>query len=190
MSDFWTTSDGDDASKSDGSFESGGGFSLIPEDTRVLAVAEEAKNASWESDEYINIKWRVAKPEEYKNRIIFQKVKPWGEDPTKADKGKRMIAAIASNAGGGLFREMEKKKEPRPSDISLMQLCSRPMVLKLGIWMRSKDLRGNPIPKEQQEPGGNFVKEVSPVKGSEASAPPPKPAAKHAAVDFDSDIPF
>lgn len=178
MSVFWNTSDGQNLQQSEGKFEMGGGdIAPIPEDTSVLATAEEAKNSEYQGDEYLNIKWRVAKPAEYANRVIFQKVRVYDKDPSKADKAKKMLGAIAANAGGGLFTAMEQRKEAKPSDQSLAQLCNRPMVLKLGIWEL-----------EDKSKNGNWVKAVSPAK-AQATAPAPTP--KPAPVDnFDDEIPF
>lgn len=183
MSNFWNTSDGQSAQGTEGKFDLGGGdIAPIPDGTSVLATAEEAKNSEYQGDEYLNIKWRVAKPAEYANRVIFQKVRVYDRDAQKADKGKRMLAAIAANAGGGLFTEMAKRNESKPSDISLSQLCNRPMVLKLGVWEL-----------DDKSKNGNWVQAVAPAKAGAAaeSKPAPKPVAKPAPVDdFSEDIPF
>lgn len=186
MSNFWATSDGSSAQKTEGKFEMGGGeISPIPDGTSVLAIAEEAKNDEYQDNQYIKVKWRISKPAEYANRVIYQKVQVYEKDAAKADKAKRMLAAIASNAGGGLFTSMEQRNETMPSDMSLAQLCNRPMVLKMGVWEL-----------DDKSKSGNWVQAVSPAKsGASAPAPAaapvaaPKPAP--AAVDFDdSDIPF
>ena len=164
-------------------FDLGGGDILpIPKDTRVLATAEEAKNDSYENDSYINIKWRVNQPEEYANRVLFQKVKVFDADPAKAAKHKKMLAAIATNAGGRLFAAMQQASEQTPSDNSLTALTNAPMVLLLDEW----DMNGKQ---------GNWVKSVSARKGA-APAPAPTPAPQQqpatapAADEFDDDIPF
>ncbi|MAG68415.1 MAG: hypothetical protein Tp138OMZ00d2C19078221_5 [Prokaryotic dsDNA virus sp.] len=188
---FWQTSDGQSAQQQNGSFEMGGdALAPIPDGTSVLAVAEEAKNTDFDGSSYINIKWRISKPAEYGNRVIFQKVYVY--TPEKADKAKKMLAAIASNAGGGLFSAMEQRGENMPSDMSLAQLCNRPMVLKLSTWTIDKDKAGNALPKEQHK-HGNWVQAVSPAKSQAASpakAPTPPPAPAPAADSFDDDIPF
>lgn len=185
---FWNSADGSSVKQDGGTFEMGGdALAPIPEDTSVLAIAEEAKNNEYQGDEYINVKWRISKPAEYANRVIFQKIRAYDSDSTKADKAKRMLAAIAANAGGGLFSTMEQRGEDRPSDMSLAQICNRPMVLKLGIWEL-----------EDKSKSGNWIKAVSPAKSSGAAAPAaaPKPAAKTkpapapVADSFDDDIPF
>jgi len=188
---FWNTSDGQSAQNNEGKFEMGGGdIAPIPEETSVLAVAEEAKNSEYQGDEYVNIKWRISKPAEYANRVIYQKARPYDADPAKADKGKRMLAAIASNAGGGLFKAMEQRGEARPSDMSLAQICNRPMVLKLGVWSITEDRNGNPLPAGEHK-SGNWVKAVSPAKAGTQAAPAPARAPKPAPADsFDDDIPF
>ena len=171
---FWQTSTGE-AVQQVGSFEAGGGaLAPIPEGTAVLASAEEATWKECQGARYINLKWRIAKPAEYANRVIFQKVRVNDEDVSKADRAKQMLAAIATNAGGALFQAMQKNKEQEPSDASLSTLCNRPMVLKLGVW----DMNGKT---------GNHVNAVSPAKGA-APAPAPKPAP--VAQVEDDDIPF
>lgn len=180
---FWQTSDGQSAQQQNGSFEMGGdALAPIPDGTSVLAVAEEAKNNEYQGKSYINIKWRISKPAEYGNRVIFQKVQVYETDTAKADKAKKMLAAIASNAGGGLFSAMEQRGENMPSDMSLAQLCNRPMVLKLGVWEL-----------DDKSKSGNWVQAVSPAKSQAAApaAPPtPPPAPAPAADNFDDDIPF
>lgn len=171
---FWQTSTGE-AVQQVGSFEAGGGtLAPIPDGTAVLASAEESTWKEYQGARYINIKWRVAKPAEYANRVIFQKIRVNDEDVSKADRAKQMLAAIATNAGGALFQAMQKNKEQEPSDASLSTLCNRPMVLKLGVW----DMNGKT---------GNHVNAVSPAKGA-APAPAPKPAP--VAQVEDDDIPF
>ena len=181
---FWATSDGSSAQKTEGKFEMGGGdIPPIPDGTSVLAIAEEAKNDEYQDNQYIKVKWRISKPAEYANRVIFQKVQVYEKDAGKADKAKRMLAAIASNAGGGLFTSMEQRNETMPSDMSLAQLCNRPMVLKMGVWEL-----------DDKSKSGNWVQAVSPAKAGTAApaaavaAPKPKPAP--AGDSFDDDIPF
>lgn len=180
---FWSTSDGQSAQQTEGKFEMGGGdLAPIPDGTSVLAIAEEAKNDEYQGNAFIKVKWRISKPAEYANRVIFQKVQVFDKDPSKADKAKRMLAAIASNAGGGLFSAMQQRGEESPSDMSLAQLCNRPMVLKMGVWEL-----------DDKSKSGNWVQAVSPAKaGTAAPAPAPAPAPKPApaAAVLDDDIPF
>lgn len=182
---FWKTSDGGNAAQQaqtdGGKFEMGGGdLAPIPEDSKVLAIAEEAKNSEYQGNTYINVKWRISKPAEYANRVIFQKIQIY--DATKSDKAKKMLAAIASNAGGGLFAAMEQRNESAPSDMSLAQLCNRPMVLKLGVWEL-----------DDKSKSGNWIKAVAPAKaGTAAPVAPAAPAPAAPAVDAfdDESIPF
>ena len=188
---FWQTSTGEEVQQT-GSFESGGvTLAPIPENTAVLASAEEASWKEYQGDRYINVKWRIAKPVEYANRVIFQKIRVVDDDQNKADKAKRMLAAISTNAGGALFASMQKNREQEPSDQSLATLCNRPMVLKLGVWLIDKDRNGTPLPVSEHKTG-NHINAVSPAK-AQAAAPAPKPAPKPAPAAFDDDdasIPF
>ena len=203
MSNFWNTSDGQTAQTQEGKFEMGGGdIAPIPDGTSVLAVAEEAKNSEYQGDTYINVKWRISKPQEYANRVIFQKVRAYDTDTQRADKAKRMLAAIAANSGGGLFSAMQQRNESVPSDMSLSQLCNRPMVLKLGVWEIFAKNPDGTEDKSRKEKDGNWVQAVAPAKAGTAATPanpvvaPPaqhQAPAQPAAVSFDSlddDIPF
>lgn len=171
--------------KGAGSFELGGGsLQPIPDGTRVLAICEEAKNETYDFKTYIKLKWRISQPEQHANRVIFQKLQVY--DDAKSAAHRKMLAAIATNAGGKLFSAMEAAGEDSPSDQSLQHLCNRPMVLLLGVWEL-----------EDKSKSGNWVKAVSPRKdGAQAAAPikpatakPAKPAPASVADD-DDDVPF
>ena len=160
-------------------FELGGGeLAPIPENTKVLAVAEEAKNDEYQGARSIKIKWRISQPAEYANRVLFQKLQVY--NPDKADKHKRMLAAIATNAGGQLFQAMQQSGESEPSDMSLSTITNRPMVLQLGIWE-----------SEDKSKSGNWVKAVS-ARKSPAGAPAPVLVATKPqpapVVDIDEEI--
>lgn len=195
---FWNLNDGQNAQQSGGEFQMGGGnIEPIPENTNVLAIAEEAKNSEYNGSSYINVKWRVSQPAEFANRVIFQKIHAYDPDSAKADKAKRMLAAVAANSGGGLFNTMAQKNEMYPSDESLTQICNRPMVLKLGVWKIYEKNSDGSDNKSKIENQGNWVQAVSPRKQqTTAGAPaagfshqaPAQPAP--ATADFDSDIPF
>lgn len=163
-----------------GNFEMGGGeIAPIPEGTQVLAAAEEAKNSEYDGARFINIKWRVAQPAEYANRVIFQKVRCYDLDASKAQKGKQMLFAIATNAGGKLFQAMQSAGEQEPSDMSLTRLTGAPMVLKLGQW----EINGK---------SGNWVQAVSARKGAapQPQQQPMQQAAPAPVQDIDDDVPF
>ena len=46
-----------------------------PDNTQCIAAIEEAKWADYQGESYINLKWRVMRPAEYANRVLFQKLK-------------------------------------------------------------------------------------------------------------------
>jgi hypothetical protein len=144
-----------------GTFEMGGcDLEPIPNNTIVLAAPDEAKWDEYGGDRYISIRWVVMQPAEYKNRKVFQKVRVEDDDPKKAEKAKRMLAAIDANAGGKLMASGEE-----PTDQSLQSaLLNKPMILKVMVWE---------IAAEQSNDGqgrsGNWVAAVSPRR--EVSAP-------------------
>lgn len=165
---FWNLSDGEDAkSNASGEFDAGGGrIEVIPANTSVLAVIDEAKwDRTQDQDRFVSLRWTVVAPEEFKNRKIFQKVwvldnKPGAKDPSKArDKAKRMLAAIDTNAGGKLMARNEM-----PTDESLTScLTNKPMVVRVMVWEQTDRQTGD-ISQ------GNWIGAVSP-KASPISTP-------------------
>ena len=161
---FWTT----EALASTGTVETGGGsIEPIPAKTQVKAAIDEAKWDSYDGEEYISLRWTVLAPADYKNRKIFQKIKV--NDTAKSEKAKKMLGAIAVNAGGGLL-----KTAGEPSDSDLQKhLLNKPMALLLQVW-KIKPEDGS------DEMTGNWISSVSPLKSKAAPTPPP-------AVEIDDD---
>lgn len=170
---FWNLSDTNEKLDTSGSFESGGGdIEPIPAKTQVKAAPDEAKWDEYQGDEYISLRWNVLAPAEYKGRKIFQKVKVADGDSKKADKAKKMLAAIAVNAGGGLL-----KVQGKPTDQDLQKhLLNKPMALLLQVWEIEDEQTG-------EKKRGNWISAVSPLaKKAEAA-----PAVVNAAADITDD---
>ena len=178
---FWNLSDNKSVDTS-GEFETGGGnIEPIPANTDVLAVCDEAKWDERGDDRYISLRWTVMKPADYKNRKVFQKIRVLDSDPAKADKAKRMLAAIDANAGGKLVAAGEE-----PTDENLTKcLTNKPMVLKLQVWE---------LETEQGEvKTGNWVSKVAPRAATASTASKPaqeSPAAASVEDDLEGDVPF
>jgi len=184
---FWQKQDGSQIENIT-SFDAGGGdIQPIPNNTALIAAIEEAKWAEYDGEHYINLKWRVMRPADYANRVIFQKLKVFSEK--QGDKAKQMLAAIDANCGGKLSKLTET-----PEDMHLMTaLVGKPMAVKVQIW----DMNGKT---------GNWISAVSPAKSQapvQAQAPKPsaprppqnahnqaKSNAYQPQVDDDDDIPF
>lgn len=192
---FFVQSNGQ-AVQSTGNFESGGGnLAPIPDGTEVLAVIDEAKWDTYNNESYISLRWSVARPQEYVNRKIFQKIKVQDSDPAKRDKALLMLAAIDTNAGGKL-----QAAGVQPDTQALASaLMNRPMVLKLGVWEIKEDKQGRELHQSEWK-SGNWVTKVAPrpqagqaSQAAPAPAPAPKPQSKPAPAfdpdDLDS-IPF
>lgn len=171
---FWNLSDGK-AVESKSEFELGGGFEVIPDGSRVLAAVEECKDDQWEGERFFNLKWRILDGE-YKNRIIFQKLKVFSSKEKQRDNAITMLAAIDANAGGKL---MASGKEPTDFAIA-SALANRPMILLLRVWE-----------SEDKQKTGNYVAGVFGRQQTKAS-PAPKQSApsNEPPMDFDSDVPF
>lgn len=183
---FWNTSDNENLTSTDGNYESkGADLPPIPKDTGLLAAIEEAKWDDYEGDDYISLKWRVLKGE-HQNRVLFQKLYVQGDSKAKdsmakADKAKRMLAAIDANAGGKLL-----KLDRVPEDTDLMSaLVGKMMAIKVQVWSFKDDATG-------ETKSGNWISAVAP-KGA-GSAPvasaPVKSVAPVVNDNFDEDIPF
>ena len=143
---FWQLSDGTQAENTT-TFESGGGnFDPIPDNTKCIAAIEEAKWADYQGESYINLKWRVMRPNEYGNRIIFQKLKVF-EHGDKGDKAKRMLMAIDANCGGKLAK---LRDTPQDEDL-MMSLIGKPVAIKVQVW----EINGKT---------GNWISAVAPAK--------------------------
>ncbi len=170
---FWTTSEGKSATtEATGKFEASASYELIPDGTTALAIITKPSIEQYNGDEYINVEWTIAKPEAYKNRKIFQKVRVWDSNPKKADKAKAMLANIDKNAGGKLA-----KLDKDPTNESLSVLTGKTMLIKILIW-------------SIDDKTGNYIGAVSPRTTEEAApAPTPKPVEIDDAFD-DADVPF
>ena len=142
---FWQKQDGS-AVETSTTFESGGGeITPIPNNTALIGAIEEAKWSEYQGESYINLKWRVMRPAEYANRVLFQKLKVFS--PKQGDKAKQMLAAIDANAGGKL-----SKLHDTPEDMDLMTaLVGKAMAIKVQIW----DIDGKT---------GNWISAVAPAK--------------------------
>jgi len=186
MASFWSKEDGT-AIEPEKEFSAGGGdFDVIPKGTSVLVAVEDAawKTGYEITQEFVNLKCRVLKPEGYANRVLFFKLwadelDPGQKDQAKAkikrEKHQRMLLAIDANAKGKLA-----KLTARPTDPQLgTALIGAQFVANLGVW-------------EQGEKKGNWLQAAKP-KASEISAgPAPKRAAAPMFEDDDlgDDVPF
>ena len=183
---FWQKQDGSQVENTT-SFEMGGGeITPIPNNTALIAAIEEAKWADWEGESYINLKWRVMRPSEFANRVIFQKLKVFSDK--QGDKAKQMLAAIDANCGGKLAK---LRDTPQDEDL-MMSLVGKPVAIKVQVW----DINGKT---------GNWISAVSPAKQqahvAQASAPQAQARPQQRTVTppqnvapvydpLDDDIPF
>lgn len=177
MNNFWEMSDGQNAATGDKEYEApSGNLDPIPDDSSVRAHIDEARWADTKDNyEYLSLRWRVDEPEEYANRVIFQKLWISDDDPNaksadaaakKRDRAKRMLATIDANCGGKLAR-----KATRPTDDDLaLALSNKPMTIKLKVWEMSG--------QNGEVNSGNWVCAVSPAsKGVDVKPASARPAS-------------
>lgn len=190
--------DGTSAVTNEKEFSAGGGdFEVIPKGSSVLVAVEEAawKEGYQISEEFVNLKVRVLKPEGYANRVLFFKLWIDELDPgvktngsfdrakaiTKRDKHKKMVMAIDANAKGKLA-----KLAARPTNDQLaLALTAAQFVATLGVWDKAGD-DGKPVP------GGNWLMAAKPKTAEISDGPAAKVKPKPAPVsdDLDDDVPF
>lgn len=172
---FWQTSDNQKIDTS-GKFEIGGG-EPIPANTALKVMITEASWDEYEGERSIKLRWDVIDGE-YKNRVIFQKLRVLDADGKKKDKALRMLAAIDANAGGKL---LALGREPSDMDLA-SSLLNKPMWIKVQVW-EFNDKKGNWVAAVS---GGGSAK-AAPAPAPE---PAPAPAAATSGGGFDEDIPF
>lgn len=134
-----------------GEFTLGGSIEPIPANTNCIAFIDEAKWDTYAGEEYISLKWKVLAPNEYKNRIIFHKLKVMEADKVKAGKAQKMLLSIDFNAKGSL----SKMESFDNSDLQ-KNLCNKPMLINLQVW-EIDDKKGNWI--ASVKPKGDSVPE-------------------------------
>lgn len=178
-----------------GEYKQTGGFTPMPEGTRVLQTLEEIKFQSFEESDHetLNLKWRVDGPEEFKGRVYYQTIYINGSDPTgpyydadKQDKNiadaRRMILAIDYHAGRHIAA---LKREPTEEELQKYLIAAQMMAV-LGVTKTGKQtVRGisgvdpDLLPKKSSTP-----KVAAPVKDR---VPNEKAGFDD---DSDMDIPF
>jgi len=147
----------DDVETTTGEVDLGGSFDPIPKGTQLLAVIEGAAWDSYEGVNTIKITWQVLKPASFANRKVFQKIKVEETDQGKRKRQMTMLAAIATNAGGGLL-----SVEGKPTDADLSRhLLGKQMLIKVEVWET-----------DDKKKSGNWICAVSP----KAELPPQQQA--------------
>ena len=168
-----------DGSKAGGEteYDASEGFGKpLPDNTEVLASCTAIEWSEYEGIENIRSTWTIVLPAEHKDRKIFYTFKVNDKNPEKADKARKMLAAIDAAHGGKLAA-----LETDPTDLDLGRaLISKLMVLKVGYY----DMR------DQGGKEGNCIKAVSPRKAGAIAEETVKKAVKKAAPVEDDDIPF
>ena len=177
---FWNLSDGKTV-EAQKDFDANPALEPMPDGTCAISALDSIK---WEikefegvSDELIEARW-VVLDGEFKGRKVYHKIRILDGDTKKADKAKKMLAAIDANAGGELFANVTS----RPTDEQLaMYLLGKPMITRYSVWSMA-------------EKTGNWVSAVAPSNGA-VTAPAHMSPATHvepsaASGAMDEDIPF
>lgn len=191
---FWDLDDGTSAVTGEKEFTAAtNDFDVIPKGTSVLVMIEDAswKDAYQATEQFVNLKVRVVKPEAYANRVLFFKL--WVDDldpgvktngvfdadkaKAKRTKHKKMLMAIDANAKGRLAKMTARMDD----DQLAVSLVGGQFVATLGVW--DKDEGGVKVP------GGNWLMAAKPKTAeiTEVAKAKTKPSAP---IDLDDDVPF
>lgn len=179
MNNFFTTSD-NKAIEQCNSYESEGGNLLIPDGTKAISYIEQASWEEYQGERFIKLRWTVYEGE-FAKRKTFQKVRVFDQDPSKADRAKRMLVAIDTNCGGELFRIGQ---EPTDMDLS-RALLNKPMLVEFGVWETDDKLKsGNWIKavsaKPVVVPKSNVAPQAQQAPQGVMPQRPPQPQVQHA----------
>ena len=144
----------------------------IPDNTQCIAAIEEAKWADWEGESYINLKWRVMRPAEYANRVIFQKLHVM-KHGDKGDKAKRMLMAIDVNMTIGSALYYPDNQNIVIPNTGIVMNAETGEILSNGIRTKDGDgtINDNSIPKEENgDPPESPVQEQDLNRNQEAGS--------------------
>jgi len=201
---FWDLSDNTSAAENvEKEYEvPGGNMEPIPNNSDVLANIKAVKwsNKKDASERFVEIQWQVEKPEQFANRVVFQKLWVDDLDPgakseekarQKRDKARRMLATIDANAKGRLTQSTDA-----PTDDSLsLALVDCRMVIKCMLWKindaaTGETIRGNWVSAVKPKNAEFHVGEASKPKPSSGNASTPG-GASGGGFDLDGDdVPF
>lgn len=162
-------------------FEQGGGFELIPGNTKALAMISNAewRDANEHNGRHINLTWDIVEGE-FKGRKVFHKVKLFDADKAKALRAQKMLIAIDANCKGVIAAAGVE-----PTLQGLQSLLHSPMYILINVYT-PKDPNSKPV---------NWIAAVSERKRGaqpQAQQQQAEPAAQsqEPSVSFDEDIPF
>ncbi len=195
---FWDLESGEDSRQTGTSFEVASSNEPIPDGSSVLAYVSDVKWDEWQSTEYLKIAWKVAKPADFENRVVFHKLYVTdpdrnAKDPkAKTDKAKKMLAAIDANAGGKLMKIRDK---PTNEQLAIA-LINKMMVIRVAVYETDDGKTGNWVqavmPKDHELKIGETKARKTPAKSAASTddwgASPS--SAKSTATDDDDEDPF
>ena len=151
-----------------GSYDSNS-FETIPDNTKALAIISSAewRDANEYNGRHISLTWDIVEGE-FKGRKVFQKIKLFETDKTKALKAQKMLIAIDANCKGAIVAAGVE-----PTQQGLQSLLHSPMY----ILIKEYEMNGSK---------GNWVAAVSArTTPKEPVATPKEPAVAAATETLD-----
>lgn len=171
---FWTTTSGEAITK-DSEVSTGFDNTPIPEGTVVKAILTETTLKEYEGEQYVNYRWDIVAPADYKGRVIFQKLNIYNEKESKRNNARIMLMQSYNIAG-------KTPPASAPNEDDLYPLQNMSALLKLGVWDFTKE----------GGKSGNWVQEIKSAKQQQAPQQQQAPAQARQPDfdDFDDNIPF
>ena len=131
-----------------GSYDSNS-FETIPDNTKALAIISSAewRDANEFNGRHISLTWDIVEGE-FKGRKVFQKIKLFETDKTKALKAQKMLIAIDANCKGAIVAAGVE-----PTQQGLQSLLHSPMYIMIkeyemngskGNWVAAVSARTTP----------------------------------------------
>lgn len=181
MSSFWNTSEG---TKATGEVQENNDFAPLAKGD-YISMIEEASVDEYQGVKKIKFKARVVGDGAGKNRVLFLNLKCWDADSAKRDKAIQLLVKIF-----GICKA--KLPNGEPDDVSLSQLCDKPISLKLGVWeIKEENKSGNwLINAEAVGAKAGGAPKAAEVTKKKVVSNMPATAAPNAFADMDDDIPF
>jgi len=154
---FWTSGTGNEI-KGDAASAFTPDFTVIPDGTMAMAVIDkfslvEKKDQFGDEKKYYEIVWKIIS-QDYKGRIVSQKIKPFDGRPEAIDRNLNMLKLVMT------LCQFKPTHANAPSSDDLRPMIGKSAGIKIREWSMPKQ-DGSGMME------GNFVSEIYPAQGFE-----------------------
>ena len=170
------------------SFDGDSNFAPIPDDTMLHVMIEEALWDEYEGERKVKIKWRVmgtvghnptTGKDPFANRVVFDNVRIFHNENSKADRHKHRFASIVFNCNA---TDLLQKPLEAITDVDLMKLNTKAMLIKVGVFNERNWVKAVGMPKQNTAPS----QPQQPAQPQQQAQAPQMPDFDN----FNGDVPF